>query len=73
MPKLSRKPRNATPPNTPNARASPFGLILIAIEKRPPDRKGPAARPAADKVCASPFKVPRTAWLGAELVIYISN
>lgn len=60
---------NAIPPKTPQASASPFGLTRVAMEKRPPERKGPAARPAADSVCASPLSVPRTEWLGAEFVI----
>ena len=69
MPKLIKKPMKAIPPNTPNARASPFGWTLVATENRPPERKGPAARPAADSVWASPFNVPSTWWFGAELVI----
>ena len=60
MPKLSRKPMNAMPPKTPKAKASPFGRIWVAMEKSPPERKGPAARPAADRVWASPLRVPRT-------------
>jgi len=39
--------------------------------KRPPERKGPAALPAAERVWARPLSVPRTEWLGAEFVIYI--
>ena len=69
IPKLRRNPRKAIPPNTPNASASPFGCIPIAMEKRPPERKGPAARPAAESVCARPFNVPKTAWFGEEFVI----
>lgn len=61
----------ATHPKTPNANASPLGLTLVAREKSPPERNGPAARPAADRVWARPFSDPRTEWLGAELVIYI--
>lgn len=69
MPKLASQPRNAMPPKTPHANASPFGSTRVAMEKSPPDRKGPAALPAAERVCASPLSVPRTEWLGAELVI----
>lgn len=50
MPKLKRNPTNAMPPKTPKTNASPLGLILVAKEKSPPDKNGPAARPAADKV-----------------------
>ncbi|KAL3711056.1 hypothetical protein TMatcc_004853 [Talaromyces marneffei ATCC 18224] len=32
----------------------------------PPDRKGPTARPAAERVCARPLRAPRTEWLGAD-------
>ena len=60
IPNDSRKPMNATPPNTPNAKASPFGLTFVATVNRPPLRNGPTALPAADKVCASPFKAPST-------------
>jgi len=63
------KPRKAIPPKTPQARASPLGRIRVAILNKPPERKGPAALPAADNVCARPLRVPRTEWLGAELVI----
>jgi hypothetical protein len=70
MPKLIRKPMNATHPKTPKAKASPFGFTLVASENSPPDRKGPTARPAAESVWARPFNDPRTEWLGAELVIY---
>ena len=69
IPKLARKPKNAMPPNTPQANASPFGRTCVAREKRPPERKGPTARPAADSVCARPLSVPRTEWFGAEFVI----
>lgn len=69
-PKLRAKPMNAMPPNKPKAKTSPFGCTLVAREKRPPDTKGPTARPAAERVCASPFNVPRTLWFGAEFVIY---
>lgn len=69
MPKLSKKPMKATPPNTPNARASPLGLTPVDIENRPPDKNGPMARPAAERVCARPFSVPRTECVGAEFVI----
>jgi hypothetical protein len=48
--------------------ASPLGWILEVKEKRPPDKKGPTARPAAERVCARPLRAPRTAWFGAELV-----
>ena len=71
MPKLSPKPRNAMPPNKPKARASPFGSTLVAKVNRPPDTKGPTARPAAESVCANPFSVPRTLWFGAEFVICV--
>lgn len=60
IPKDNRNPIKATPPKTPNASASPFGLTLVATVKRPPLRKGPAARPAADNVCANPLRAPRT-------------
>ena len=69
IPKLPRKPMNATPPKTPKARASPFGLTYVATEKRLPERKGPAARPAEERVCASPLSVPNTEGVGAEFVI----
>lgn len=69
-PKLRAKPMNAMPPNKQKAKTSPFGCTLVAREKRPPDTKGPTARPAAERVCASPFNVPRTLWFGAEFVIY---
>lgn len=59
------------PPNTPQANASPLGCTCVARENKPPDRKGPTALPAAERVCARPFKVPRTAWLGAEFVIWL--
>jgi hypothetical protein len=58
------------PPKSPNASASPFGLIFVAAENIPPERKGPTALPAADNVCASPFSFPSVEWFGAELVIY---
>lgn len=32
--------------------------------------KGPAARPAAESVCANPLRVPSTLWFGAEFVIF---
>lgn len=57
-----------TAAKTPNARASPLGWILAVRENSPPERNGPTARPAAERVCARPFKAPRTAWLGAEFV-----
>lgn len=60
IPKLVRKPMKAIPPNTPNARASPFGLTLVARVNRPPDRKGPTARPAAERVWARPLSIPST-------------
>ncbi len=69
MPKLMQKPTRATPPKTPHARASPLGFTRVDSEKRPPLRKGPAARPAADRVWARPLSLPRTLWFGAELVI----
>lgn len=69
MPKLSRKPTRLTPPKIPNANASPLGRTCVAAVNKEPDTNGPAARPAADSVCASPLSVPRTEWLGAELVI----
>lgn len=62
-------PRKAMPPKTPQASASPLGFTWVANEKRPPDRKGPTARPAAERVCARPLRVPKTAWFGALLVI----
>jgi len=58
------------PPKTPHANASPLGRTFVAIEKSPPGRKGPAARPAAESVCARPFNAPRTELFGAEFVIY---
>lgn len=70
IPQLASHPRNAIPPKTPQGSASPFGLRRVPSEKRPPERNGPAARPAAERVCARPLSVPRTEWLGAELVIY---
>jgi hypothetical protein len=60
MPKLAKKPTKAMPPKTPQASASPLGWMVVEIEKRPPDMKGPTIRAAADKVCARPFSVPRT-------------
>ena len=69
MPKLRRKPMKETPAKMPKAKASPFGWIFVAAVKSEPEIKGPAACPAADKVCARPFSVPRTLWLGAEFVI----
>jgi hypothetical protein len=60
MPQLITKPNNAMPPNKPKGRASPFGCILVAAENSDPERKGPAARPAAESVCARPFKRPKT-------------
>jgi len=36
-------------------------LTLVAIVNRPPERNGPAALPAAERLCASPFNLPRTA------------
>jgi hypothetical protein len=60
MPKLSKNPTKATPPNKPNARASPLGRTLVASENRPPETNGPTARPAAERVWARPFRVPRT-------------
>lgn len=60
MPKDNKKPMKAIPPKTPKAKASPFGLTLVATVNKPPLRNGPAARPAADRVCARPFSVPRT-------------
>lgn len=60
MPQLARKPTKAMPAKTPHDNASPFGRTLVDNEKRPPDRNGPAARPAAESVCARPLSVPRT-------------
>jgi len=40
----------AMPPKTPKASASPFGRIRVDAENSAPDRKGPIALPAADKV-----------------------
>ena len=57
------------PPKTPKAKASPLGRTFVAIENKPPDKNGPIARPAAERVWASPLSVPSTEWLGAELVI----
>lgn len=68
IPKLMIKPMNETAPKTPNARASPLGWILAVSEKSPPDRNGPTARPAADRVWARPLRAPKTAWFGAEFV-----
>lgn len=68
MPKLNMKPIKETAPKTPNATASPLGCNLAVRENSPPERNGPTARPAAERVCARPFKAPRTAWLGAEFV-----
>ena len=63
----------ATPPKTPKANASPFGLTRVASVNRPPERKGPTARPAAESVWARPLRVPRTEGFEAELVIYESS
>lgn len=60
MPKLAIKPNRAMPPKTPHATASPLGRTSVASVKRPPDRKGPSALPPAERVCARPFRVPRT-------------
>ena len=46
-------------------------MILEPRENKPPERNGPTARPAAERVWARPFKAPRTAWLGAEFVIWV--
>jgi hypothetical protein len=73
IPKDNINPMNATPANIPNASASPLGLILVDAVKRDPEMKGPTARPAAERVCARPFNVPRTLWFGAEFVIYVSG
>ena len=59
-----------TPPKTPKATASPLGRTRVESVKRPPERNGPAARPAAERVWARPLRAPRTEWLGAEFVIY---
>ena len=69
MPKDSRKPMNEIPPNTPKAKASPFGLIFVATVNNPPLINGPAARPAAESVCARPLRAPNTRWSGDEFVI----
>lgn len=69
MPKLKKNPNKEIPAKRPNGRASPLGWILVAAVKSDPEMKGPAARPAAESVWASPLRVPRTLWLGAELVI----
>jgi hypothetical protein len=70
MPKLAKKPTNAIPPKTPHANASPLGRIVVEMENRPPDMKGPTALPAAESVCARPLSVPGAEWLGAEWVIW---
>jgi hypothetical protein len=69
MPKLMKKPSNEIPAKMPNGSASPLGCILVATVNREPETNGPAARPAAESVCARPLRVPRTLWFGAELVI----
>lgn len=61
----------AIPPKTQKARASPFGWILVAAVKMPPEMKGPTARPPADSVWARPLSLPSEACEGAEFVIYI--
>lgn len=73
MPQLAKKPMKAMPANTPQDNASPRGLTLVDNENKPPDKKGPAARPAADSVCAKPFKVPSTELLGALFVICVDQ
>lgn len=70
IPKLTSQPIKAIPPNTPHAKASPFGCTCVAMVNRPPERNGPAALPAAEMVWAMPLSVPRTALLGAEFVTY---
>lgn len=60
----------AIPANSPQARPSPLGRTCVDAENNVPDRKGPTLRPAADKVWAIPFKVPRLAFEGAEFVTY---
>ena len=60
---------SAMPANSPQASTSPLGLMRVESVKRPPDKKGPKLRPAADRVWAMPFSVPRVSWEGAELLI----
>lgn len=64
-------PANANPPNRLQARASPFGRTLVDNVNNPPDTNGPILRPRADRVCATPLRVPKLACDGAELVIYV--
>ena len=71
IPKLARNPMKAMPPKRQNASASPLGSTRVARVNNPPERKGPAALPAADNVCARPFSRPSTEWFGAEFVIYV--
>ena len=59
IPRLSRNPNKDTPLNTAKDITSPLSNFE-ARENSPPDRNGPAARPAADRVCASPLIAPRT-------------
>lgn len=72
FPRISNVPSHPTraiPAKTPQAIASPLGRTWFVRVKSPPEMKGPTLRPAADRVWAMPFSVPRDSLEGAELVI----
>jgi hypothetical protein len=69
IPKLRKNPTRDTAAKTPKGITSPFGWTRAAREKRLPERKGPTARPAAERVWARPLRAPKTPWSGAEFVI----
>ena len=71
MVRVPNQPASATAPNKPQAMASPFGWIREVRVKSPPETKGPMLRPAAERVCAIPLRVPRLAYDGAEFVIWL--
>ncbi len=67
--KEAAQPNSVIPAKRPHASASPLGLTRVDKVNRPPDRKGPTLRPAAERVWATPLRVPRVSREGAELVI----
>lgn len=71
MNKEAIQPQMARPPKRLHAKASPLGWMLVDNVNRAPDTKGPMLRPRAERVCARPFRLPRLACDGAELVIYL--
>lgn len=62
----------AMAPKTPQARTSPLEERGRRVErlKRPPERRGPTARPSAERDCAMPFNSPSVECDGAEFVIW---